>query len=107
MYMPISNPMVVSIIEPPTTPFYNAYFERLDRFPVIVCRQCRYAVWPEQIKGHLRRAHCHVAHRMAQRIGDKVRSWPEIMVYPGQLEVPASIPQPIPQLIMHEQGWQC
>ena len=94
-------------MEPPTTPFHNAYFERLDRFPVVVCRQCRYAVWPDQIEGHLRRAHRHVAHRMARRLGDEVRSWPEIMIYPSQLEVPASIPEPIQQLMIHQQGWQC
>jgi hypothetical protein len=97
--------MVVSIMEPPTTPFHNAYFERLDAFPVVVCRTCRYAVWPSQIEGHLKGAHSHIAPRIRERLGDEVRSWPGLVSYPSQFKVPASIAQPIRQLVKPQDGW--
>lgn len=32
-------------------------FEHLTEHQLAVCRECRYAVWPDQIKGHLQKQH--------------------------------------------------
>lgn len=74
---------------------------------MVVCRQCRYGVWPSQIERHLQRAHRHIAPRIREQLGEEVRSWPDIMVDPGQLDIPASIPQSIDALGAPLEGWQC
>ncbi|KAK7177381.1 hypothetical protein PSPO01_16574 [Paraphaeosphaeria sporulosa] len=37
--------------------FEHRYFEHLTEYQVAVCRECRYAVWPDQIEGHLQKLH--------------------------------------------------
>ncbi|QGA18638.1 hypothetical protein EYB26_006323 [Talaromyces marneffei] len=88
-------------------PFQNPYFERLADFPVVICRECRYGVWPSQIKGHLQRAHRHVSPAIRIQLGDEVCSWPDIAVNPIELEIPPIRTQAIPQLISPVDGWRC
>ncbi|QGA20956.1 hypothetical protein EYB26_008666 [Talaromyces marneffei] len=87
--------------------FQNAYFERLVDFPVVICRECQYGVWPSQIEGHLQRAHQHISPMIRIQLGDEVRSWPNIAIDPIELEIPPTRTQAIPQLIGPLDGWQC
>src|SRR3954451_5689702 len=90
-----------------TTPFQSIMFERLPDFPIVVCRDCRYGVWPSQIEGHLGRAHGHLLPAVRTQLGDEVRSWPDITIDPIELEIPQSRTQAIPQLVGPLDGWQC
>ncbi|EEA23651.1 conserved hypothetical protein [Talaromyces marneffei ATCC 18224] len=90
-----------------SNPFQNAYFERLVDFPVVICRQCQYGVWPSQIEGHLQHAHRYISPVIRIQLGDEVRGWPEIAIDPIELDIPPIRSQAIPQLIGPLDGWQC
>ncbi|KAF5014188.1 hypothetical protein F66182_14910, partial [Fusarium sp. NRRL 66182] len=79
--------------------FQNAYFERLADFPVVVCRECRYGVWPSQIEGHLQRAHRHISPTIRIQLGEEVRNWPDLAMDPIELDIPSIRTQAIPQLV--------
>jgi Orsellinic acid/F9775 biosynthesis cluster protein D len=69
--------------------FRNIYFERLAEFPIVVCRECHYGVWPSQIEGHLQRAHRHVLPAIRIQLAEEVCSWPNIAIDPIELDIPA------------------
>jgi hypothetical protein len=70
--------------------FQNAYFERLEDFPVVICRACQYGVWPSQIEGHLQRAHQYISPTIWIQLGDEVRSWPYITINLIELDIPST-----------------
>jgi hypothetical protein len=41
------------------------YFEHLVEYALAVCKECRYGVFPSQVKSHLQRTHC-VSHKEAE-----------------------------------------
>ncbi|KAL3711305.1 hypothetical protein TMatcc_005103 [Talaromyces marneffei ATCC 18224] len=90
-----------------TIPFQNTYFARLVDFPVVVCRECQYGVWPSQIEGHLQRAHSYISPAVRIQLGDEVRSWPDLAIDPIELEIPPTRTHVIPQLVGPLDGWQC
>uniref|UniRef100_A0A093UT40 Transposon Tf2-6 polyprotein n=1 Tax=Talaromyces marneffei PM1 TaxID=1077442 RepID=A0A093UT40_TALMA len=90
-----------------TIPFQNTYFARLVDFPVVVCRECQYSVWPSQIEGHLQRAHSYISPAVRIQLGDEVRSWPDLAIDPIELEIPPTRTHVIPQLVGPLDGWQC
>jgi hypothetical protein len=49
------------------------YFEHVAEYSVAACRECRYAVWPDQIKGHLQAQH-KVSRKQAEIVGEQIRS---------------------------------
>jgi hypothetical protein len=51
--------------------FQNAYFERLVDFPVVICRECQYGIWPSQIEGYLQRAHQHISPTIRIQLGNE------------------------------------
>jgi hypothetical protein len=63
-------------------------------------------VWPDQIKGHLQGQH-KVSRKLAETVGEQIRSWPGLIQYPSELEVPSGVPRPVPQLPMYADGLQC
>ncbi|KAG9378482.1 DUF3505 multi-domain protein [Pyrenophora tritici-repentis] len=70
------------------------YFEHVPEHSVAACRECRYAVWPDQIEGHLQKQH-KVSYKEAEAVGQQVRSWAGLVQYPSELEVPTGAPKPI------------
>ncbi|KAG9382320.1 DUF3505 multi-domain protein [Pyrenophora tritici-repentis] len=73
------------------------YFEHVPEHSVAACRECRYAVWPDQIEGHLQKQH-KVSYKEAEAVGQQVRSWAGLVQYPSELEVPTGAPKPVRQL---------
>jgi hypothetical protein len=51
----------------------SQYFEHVLEYSVVACRECRYAVWPDQIEGHLQRQH-KVSCKEAEAIRQQVRT---------------------------------
>ncbi|KAL1640735.1 hypothetical protein SLS61_010230 [Didymella pomorum] len=84
----------------------NQYFEHLAEYQVAVCRECRYAVWPDQIEGHLQKLHKQ-PQKKAKAIGDAVRGWANLLQYPIELEIPSNGVDPIPQLPVYDDGLLC
>ncbi len=85
----------------------HEYFEHLMEYQLAVCRECRHAVWPDEIEGHLQGKHHKLKRKKAQEIADEVRSWPGLIPFASELEVPARIDRPIQQLPLYEDGWLC
>lgn len=81
-------------------------FEHLADYQLAVCRECRYAVWPDQIERHLEKQH-KKSLKSAQAVGDAVRQWPGLLQYPGELEIPSNGIDPIPQLPVYDNGLLC
>ncbi|KAF7445726.1 DUF3505 domain containing protein [Pyrenophora tritici-repentis] len=69
------------------------YFEHVPEYSIAACRECRYAVWPDQIEGHLQKQH-KVSYKEAEAVGQQVRSWARLVQYPSELEVPTGAPKP-------------
>jgi hypothetical protein len=82
------------------------FFEHLAEYRVAVCRECRYAVWPDQIAGHLQKQH-KKPRREAEAVGESIRSWPGLIQYPSELDAPSSVVQPVPQLPVYADGLLC
>jgi hypothetical protein len=57
------------------------YFEHVPEYSVAACRECRYAVWPDQIEGHLQEQH-KVSCKKAKAVGEEVRTWARLVQYP-------------------------
>ena len=84
----------------------NRYFEHLAEYQIVVCRECRYAVWPDQIEGHLQKQH-KKSLKSAQAVDNAVRQWPNLPQYPSELEIPSNGIDPIPQLPVYDDGLLC
>ncbi|KAI0616127.1 DUF3505 domain-containing protein, partial [Pyrenophora tritici-repentis] len=69
------------------------YFEHVPEYSIAACRECIYAVWPDQIEGHLQKQH-KVSYKEAEAVGQQVRSWAGLVQYPSELEVPTGAPKP-------------
>lgn len=82
------------------------YFQQVAEHSVAVCRECRYAVWPDQIKGHLQKQH-KISWKKAEAVGEQVCSWTGLIQYPSKLEVPSGILQPSQQLPVYTDGLLC
>jgi hypothetical protein len=82
------------------------YFEHVAEYSVAACRECRYAVWPDQIEGHLQGQH-KVSRKQAELVGEQIRSWAGLLQYPSELAVPGSVPRPVPQLAVYADGMVC
>ena len=83
------------------------HFEHLVGYGLVKCKECPYAVWPDQIAGHLCGKHHKMKRSTADAIAETVQSWPGLMQYPGEFEVPTSVEQPIPQLPLYDDGLLC
>jgi hypothetical protein len=66
------------------------YFKHIAEYSVAACRECRYAVWPDQIEGQLQEQH-KISRKEAETVGEQIRSWAGLIQYPSELEVPSSI----------------
>jgi hypothetical protein len=70
------------------------YFKHIAEYSVAACRECRYAVWPDQIEGHLQEQH-KISRKEAETVGEQIRSWAGLIQYPSELEIPSNIPKPV------------
>jgi uncharacterized C2H2 Zn-finger protein len=66
----------------------------------------QYAVWPDQIKGHLQEQH-KVSRKQADFVGEQIRSWAGLLQYPSKLKVPGGVPRPVAQLAVYTNGLLC
>jgi hypothetical protein len=82
------------------------YFEHVPEYSVAACQECRYAVWPNQIEGHLQEQH-KTSRKEAEVVGQQVRSWTSLTQYPSELEIPSGIPRPVQQLPVYTDGLLC
>ncbi len=87
-------------------PVAEDLFSYLVGYGVIVCKECKYAVWPPEVDSHL----ANVRHRMAkatrQRIQREVQQWEGLVTSDNELDLPITIREIIPELLLHD-GFLC
>lgn len=88
-------------------PTATAYFYYQVQYRLVICKECRHAVWPDQVEGHLQGKHHRVGRKQAELIGNEVRDWHGLITSPSELEVPVQVGQPIAELPLHEDGLLC
>ena len=79
------------------------YFTRLGDYEVIICKECKHAVWPKEVGSHLGRRH----HKMKKEGRKSVQqaidiSWRGLIADPARLVLPVEIKEPIPELPLYE-----
>jgi hypothetical protein len=82
------------------------HFHHLAEYRVAVCKKCQYAVWPDQIEGHLQEQH-KIKRRDASEIGSEVRHWAGVIQYPSEFVPPSQIVAPHPQLPTYSDRLLC
>lgn len=66
----------------------NVYLEHLLEYRLVVCKTCRHAVWPDQIRSHYQVRNHRLSHKEAAAITDEVRELVHVTRYASQFEVP-------------------
>lgn len=84
----------------------NAHFDHLAEYALAVCRECRHGVLPSHIKSHVQRAHP-PKRKQAKAIAEEIGSWPGLIQYAGELNVPNQIIEPIEQLPVYQDRLMC
>ena len=82
-------------------------FEHVSEWQIVVCKQCRYAVWPSQIEGHLRNKQHHMPGKQAAILSEEVEQWPGVARFPGEITVPHYVERAIPGIAVWNDGWKC
>lgn len=81
------------------------HFDHLAGWQVVVCKECRHAVWPEEVRGHLHGKQHGIPKQEASAVADEVQQWPGIIRYRSELTVPKRIGEPIPELPLYTDGY--
>ena len=66
-----------------------------------MCKECQYAVWPDQVKGHLQRKQHRVAIIEASKAGNDVQQWPGVARFPSEFQMPTYVEEPVPEIPLY------
>jgi hypothetical protein len=81
-------------------------FVHLPVYGLIVCKACKYAVWPDEVDSHLSGVHHRIAKQQRKSIVQEISLWQDLVVSAEELRLPAQLKDPIPELALHE-GFLC
>jgi hypothetical protein len=85
----------------------NRYFTRLGKYEVIVCKECRYAVWLAEVDAHLGGKHHEIKKEERRVIKNAIdSSWRGLIQEPNQFIVPGEIDKAVPKLPLYD-GFVC
>lgn len=87
-------------------PVFN-YIELLDGPPLVVCKQCQHAVWPNEVRSHFGGAEHDLSRNAIKQITATVEVRQESYQYPTQLEVSVSVERPFQSLQLRRDGLLC
>ena len=81
--------------------------EHVSNWQVIVCKQCRCAVWPSEVAAHLTNKQQSRTQKSANSIGEEVEQWQGVIQYPSGFDVPSFVTEPVQELPLSrkETGW--
>lgn len=83
------------------------HFHHSSEWHVVICKECQYAVWPNQIVGHLTNKQHALPRKIALSISDEIEQWPGIALFPSEFRVPDSVTVAIDGLALYEGGIKC
>jgi superfamily II DNA helicase RecQ len=78
------------------------FFIVLREYGLIVCKACKYAVWPKEVERHLSGGHHRVQKKQRDQIIAEVGLWQGLVMNGEQLELPDYLPAPVPELALHD-----
>ena len=83
------------------------YFLDLPEYGLIVCRSCFYAVWPDQVRSHLKAEPHLLAWVTTKAIAKELKGRKDLYLSTDEhFELPRRIEQAIPQLPLYRDGLQ-
>lgn len=84
----------------------NQLFERIPPLQVMICRQCRYGVWPGEAKQHLKRQH-QLNYTTVARLVHEIQQWTDVAAHAQAVQIPHTLDKPLPILPSYSQGILC
>jgi superfamily II DNA/RNA helicase len=81
-------------------------FSRLEAYGLIVCKECKYAVWPAEVDSHLSGPHHRIEKKNRRHIQQVIQSWEGLITGEEDLKLPDRLRVPIPELALHD-GFLC
>ena len=84
----------------------DQFFDISSRWQVAICRQCRHAVWPRDIGGHLKDRDHRLPAKEALRIKREVQAT-SVIQDPAEFEPIQYLEEPIPELKVYHDAWTC
>jgi uncharacterized C2H2 Zn-finger protein len=81
-------------------------FSRLQEYGLIVCKSCKYAIWPPEVDSHLSDPHHRIEKKQRQCIQLEVQSWQGLVTSEDELKLPEQLDEAIPELALY-QGFLC
>ena len=85
----------------------SSHFQHLTEWEVIVCKECKYAVWPRQVAGHLTNRQHKMPRKQAIGISDEIEQWHGIAQFPGEFEIPKYVEEAVEGLPVYTDGIKC
>ena len=85
----------------------RAHIEHLVEHQLIVCKQCRYAIWSKQIQKHYQGSQHRWKKQAASELAAAVQSWSDVMQYPIELTMLHQVETTISSLSLHDDGLLC
>jgi hypothetical protein len=83
------------------------HFHHLSEWHVVVCRECQYAVWPAQVKGHLMNKQHGMSGKQAAAVSEEISEWPGVAQYSGEFHMPKYVEQAVDGLPVFTDGIKC
>lgn len=85
----------------------DSYIAQLGEPRLVVCKQCKYAVWPRNINSHF----AGTDHKLSKPIRDaivaRVEEWDQLIEYSNELEIPHSVDKAFDLLHVYNDGLLC
>ena len=85
----------------------NDLFQHVAEWQIIVCKECRHAVWPDHVRGHSVGTQHRMSSKEASAIGDEVAAWPGLATTRSDFTVPDTVPKPIVEIPLYSDGLKC
>lgn len=70
------------------------YFTCLPKYRVVICKTCRYCVWPDNARTRLREKHSRLLKAERALICDELQAWQGVSLSHEQFEIPKAVDQP-------------
>lgn len=85
----------------------SSHFQHLSEWQVIICKECRYAVWPRQVAGHLTNKQHRLPRKEAVAISDEIDQWHGIVRFPGDFDSPKYVEEAVDGMPVYTDGVKC
>jgi hypothetical protein len=85
----------------------SSHFQHLTEWEVVVCKECRYAVWPRQVVGHLTNRQHRMPKKQAVGISDEIEQWHGIAQFSGEFKIPEFVEEAVEGLPVYTDGVKC